>query len=173
MKAGKVILLKSPKASKNPRIRPEAIDDRFYSPYQLCTLLACWLTYLITNDPFYQYQTPRHEQRLNRIGKCMSLQRPRHIRGSHQHDSLTAVSGRGYQLLYGPVLKHKTQSKHHHSQSVVYCRWRDHSCSIFCPYPLQQCHRDPIHRPQREDASDGRGAGPLPCSMAWIRKEVA
>ena len=34
MKAGKVIRLKSPKASKNPRIRLEVIEDRFYGPYQ-------------------------------------------------------------------------------------------------------------------------------------------
>jgi hypothetical protein len=34
MKAGKVIRLKSPKASKNPRIRLEVIEDRFYGPCQ-------------------------------------------------------------------------------------------------------------------------------------------
>lgn len=69
---------------------------------------------------------PKHKDGLQRVRERVALMYCSNKRRGDEHRRCLAISGQRDELVYGPVLEHKSQAEHEHPQRVVNycCRWR-------------------------------------------------
>ena len=191
--AGKVMRLKIPKTAIMPKMvlarREERCCQKLASKLHLDGLGA-------KNGPMYgehraetktgsqthrslhnalnENHAPRHDERLDRVGKGVCLVRPCDVRGRDEQDGEAAVARRVDELVDGPVLEDEADDEHEDAEGP-----EDGDgghlpgLAPADPEPLEEKHGEPVDGPEGEDASNGVVACEFPCVADGVAEDLA
>lgn len=122
---------------------------------------------LVVPDAVDENQTPQYNERFDAVGESVGLEGPGNVGGCDESDGDSPVSRRRNELMYSPVLKHKAQQEHHDAQSVEGDGGRHLAIPQALPKPFEDCERDSVDEPEREEAPNGRGRVEFPSLVCW------